>query len=167
MPSLPRPSGDFTPTPGRHALQTRFLTALRAGATPPEAAEKAGARLATFYTWRRRNASFRQAWKKARAQARATRYDVPAPTSATSAASAAVQPKRLHLVIRSSTPGVPFRHSLTETWPDGRRTEKKWEQFPSREELLKLGEDPDLWEEARKVRESGADVYEWLEARGL
>lgn len=153
------PPQDFAPTPERHALQTRFLTALRAGAALPAAAAQAGAPLRTFYTWRRRNASFRQAWRKARAQARATRYDVPAPPSVSAgaksgSAQAADPPKRLHVVLTSFSPERPDHHLLMEIWPDGTRTDTRWEEYPSRETLLKRGEDPEEWEAGRAVWEA-------------
>lgn len=128
----PMPRRDFTPTPGRHALQMRFLHAIRAGATPPEAAVQAGAQLATFYTWRRRNPSFRQAWKKARAHARVEKFPLP---KAAPAPRAENPPKRLTVVVRSFTPGIPDRHILMERRPDGRTvTVRQWDEFPAPDE---------------------------------
>lgn len=153
------------PLPDGRAARQRFLSALAEGAAPPAAAGRAGVGLTTLYTWRRRNAAFREAWKKARALARAERYELPArprpqrqgaaPDQAVAAATAAPK-KTLHVVLRSFTPGRPFRHCVTETWPDGTRTDRQWDEHPTRAELIELGEDPDAWDEARRAREAEA-----------
>lgn len=153
------PARTFTPAPDRHGKQTRFLAELARGAPPPQAAERAGAPLCSFYTWRQRNKSFRAAWKKARDQARAMHYELPPRQRQVAEAAAArgAEPKRLHVVVRSFVPGIPNRHILMETWPDGRRTSKEWDEPPSRAELLEVGEDPDAWEAARDAANQGKD----------
>lgn len=151
------PRRDFTPAPGRHAAQIRFLAALAGGAKPPAAAADAGVSLKTLYTWRRRNASFRQAWKKARARARATWFPPPPRLAPAAGPDAAPPPgKTLTVVLRSFTPGAPNRLIRMERQADGRMaTVGRWDEPQAPEETARLEAQTRDWEaRLRATRET-------------
>lgn len=71
--------GQFYSRAERRARKIAFLAALVEGHTALDAAERVGVPFHTFYSWRRSDPPFRQAWKEAMARAAVPERDYPLP----------------------------------------------------------------------------------------